>query len=149
MAADFCSTGAIIAMLAVLNDLIEQRISQARDDGQFEQLPGAGRPLDLREDPLVPEEVRVANRVLKNAGFVPPEVAELKTMAGLEKALTECGRRPQADADEQRSLRRRLVALSLTLQSRGVNLHGIVTDRYRQAIIEKLAGDKSTGGSRR
>ena len=31
-------------MLAVLNDLIEQRINQARDDGQFDQLPGAGRP---------------------------------------------------------------------------------------------------------
>ena len=115
-------------MLAVLNDLIEQRINQARDDGQFDQLPGAGRPLDLHEDPLVPEE--------------------LKTIAGLEKALADSARRPDTDAAEQQHLRRRLVALSLTLQARGVDLHGIATDRYRQAIIDKLAGDKRTGNQR-
>ena len=90
----------------------------------------------------------MANRVLKNAGFVPPEVTELKTIAGLEKALADSARRPDTDAAEQQHLRRRLVALSLTLQARGVDLHGIATDRYRQAIIDKLAGDKRTGNQR-
>lgn len=65
-------------MLRALDDLIERRIRDAQREGQFDDLPGAGKPLVIADDPLVPEEVRVAFRVLKNAGFVPAEVAALK-----------------------------------------------------------------------
>jgi hypothetical protein len=60
-------------MLA-LDFLAERRIAEAVSRGEFDHLPGAGRPLDLEEDPLVPEEMRVAYRILKNAGYVPEEV---------------------------------------------------------------------------
>ena len=65
-------------MLRALDDLIERRIRDAQREGQFDDLPGAGKPLVIADDPLVPEEVRLAFRVLKNAGFVPAEVAALK-----------------------------------------------------------------------
>ena len=39
--------------------------------GAFDDLPGAGKPLDLDDDRLVPEDVRIAYRILRNAGFVP------------------------------------------------------------------------------
>ncbi|HMN82946.1 MAG TPA: DUF1992 domain-containing protein [Burkholderiaceae bacterium] len=64
--------------MRALDDLIERRIRDAQRAGQFDDLPGAGKPLVIADDPLVPEEVRVAFRVLKNAGFVPTEVAALK-----------------------------------------------------------------------
>ena len=125
-------------MLSSFNELIEKRIGKAQADGAFDCLPGAGRPLDLSEDPLVPEEVRLANRVLKNAGMLPPEVLDLRSLAGLEKTLAQADLQTNGrDADRQK-LRRRLVALSLSLQGRGVDLHGLATDRYRQAIINKL-----------
>ena len=67
--------------------LAEQRIRDAQARGEFDDLPGSGRPLDLEDDPLVPEELRVAYRLLKNAGFVPPELEARGEIRALEKLL--------------------------------------------------------------
>ena len=55
-------------MLA-LELLAEKKISEAAERGDLDGLPGAGKPLDLDDDALVPEELRMANRVLRNAGI--------------------------------------------------------------------------------
>ena len=53
-----------------LEIIAERKIEEAIARGDFDNLPGAGRPLDLDdEDPLWPEEVRMAKRILKNAGY--------------------------------------------------------------------------------
>ncbi len=52
--------------------LVEERIRQAQAKGAFDDLPGAGRPLVLDDDPLAPEELRVAWRLLRGAGLVGP-----------------------------------------------------------------------------
>jgi hypothetical protein len=49
--------------------LAEKKIQEAASRGELDELPGAGRPLDLDDDALVPEELRMANRILKNAGM--------------------------------------------------------------------------------
>ena len=67
-------------MLA-LEFLAQRKIEEAIARGEFDDLPGAGRPLELDDDPLVPEELRVAYRILKNAGYVPPEVQALNEIA--------------------------------------------------------------------
>ena len=59
-------------MLA-LEWIAERRIAEAVSQGEFDNLPGAGRPLDLDEDALVPEELRMARRILKNADVPLPE----------------------------------------------------------------------------
>jgi len=75
----------------MLDWLAEQRIEEALARGELDTLPGAGRPLALDEDRLVPEELRVAHRILKNAGFVPPEVGDLGEIATLERLVREGG----------------------------------------------------------
>ena len=58
-------------MLA-LEWLAERKIEEAVSRGEFSGLPGEGRPLPPEEDDaLVPEEERMANRILKNAGIDP------------------------------------------------------------------------------
>jgi hypothetical protein len=52
--------------------IVDQRIADAEAQGKFRDLQGAGRPLRLDDDALVPEEDRAAYRLLKNAGFAPP-----------------------------------------------------------------------------
>ena len=39
--------------------IAEQRIQEAMARGELEGLPGEGRPLDLEDDRLVPEELRM------------------------------------------------------------------------------------------
>lgn len=53
-------------MFAAFDDLIERRIEEARRQGAFDDLPGSGRPLELDDDRLVPEELRVAWRDRKS-----------------------------------------------------------------------------------
>ena len=48
--------------------LAERKIAEAVSRGEFDDLPGAGRPLDLQDDALVREDERLASRILKNAG---------------------------------------------------------------------------------
>ena len=62
--------------MLTLELIAERKIAEAIAQGEFDDLPGAGKPLDLEEDPLVPEDQRMANRILKNAGYVPREVEE-------------------------------------------------------------------------
>ena len=62
----------------MLDFIAEQRIAEAIANGDLDDLPGAGKPLELDDDSHVPEELRVAYRILKNAGFVPPEIESLR-----------------------------------------------------------------------
>jgi hypothetical protein len=69
----------------MLDFIAEQRLAEAVSKGELEDLPGAGQPLDLEEDKLVPQELRLAYRILKNAGCVPAEVEKLKLAKGAKK----------------------------------------------------------------
>jgi hypothetical protein len=72
----------------MLGFLAEQKILEAISRGELDGLPGEGQPLELDDDKLVPEALRLAYRILKNAGFVPPEVETLNEMAALERLVS-------------------------------------------------------------
>ncbi len=54
--------------------IAERSILEAIGRGEFDDLPGKGRPLDLDDDTLIPAEMHRAFRILRNAGYVPEEV---------------------------------------------------------------------------
>jgi hypothetical protein len=90
--------------LSAFDAIAERRILQAIARGELDDLPGAGRPLALDEDPLAPAETRLVYRILKNAGFVPLEILDHREIARLEAVL------PRLDADGRK---RALVKLAL------------------------------------
>ncbi len=51
--------------------LIDRQLEQAEKDGEFANLPGAGKPLNLNDDLYTPEHLRAAYRIMKNANVVP------------------------------------------------------------------------------
>ena len=67
--------------------IAEQRVNEAARKGELSGLEGEGAPLDLSEDPLVPPELRAIHRVLRNAGYSPPEISAMKAIADLEREL--------------------------------------------------------------
>ncbi len=67
--------------------IVEQRIRKAQQDGEFDHLPGQGRPLQLEDDSRVPEDLRLAYKILKNADCLPPELAEKKEIRQMEDML--------------------------------------------------------------
>lgn len=69
----------------MFDKIVEEMIKKAMERGEFDNLPGKGKPVDLTEYFEAPEEVRLANSVLKNAGMKPREVELLKEIAELRQ----------------------------------------------------------------
>ncbi|RPJ26470.1 MAG: DUF1992 domain-containing protein [Chloroflexi bacterium] len=67
--------------------IVEALIQEAMERGEFDNLPGKGKPIDLTEYFETPEEVRIAHSVLKNAGMTSREVDLLKEIAELKQVL--------------------------------------------------------------
>ena len=67
--------------------VVEERILEAQRAGAFDNLPGKGKPLKLEDQRWVPEDLRVAYHILKNAHVLPPEAELLKDIHTLEDLL--------------------------------------------------------------
>ena len=98
----------------MLDFLAEKKLAEAVSRGELDDLPGAGRPLDLDDDALVPEELRAAYRILKNAGFVPPEVEALNQIGQLENLV----HRGSEDAAARARAVRKLALLKTRIETR-------------------------------
>ena len=79
--------------------LAELRIREAMEQGKFDNLPGAGKPLDFEEYFAVPEDMRMAYSILKSANCPPAEVQMLKEVASLKEEIAAT-----ADAPKRRKL---------------------------------------------
>ncbi len=98
----------------LIDRLVEQKISEAIARGELSDLPGEGAPLELDDDVLIPEQLRMAYRILRNAGFVPPEVAALREIGDLERRIEEL-----SHDDERARAVRKLQYLRLRLEASG------------------------------
>jgi hypothetical protein len=104
--------------------IAERKIAEALARGELANLPGEGRPLALDDDALVPEALRAAYRILKNAGYVPPEVEAFAEIAQLEDLVNREGEDAAARAKAVRKL--------ALLRTR-------IENRYYEKTVAKLA----------
>lgn len=117
----------------LLDQIAEQRIQEAINRGELRDLPGEGRPLQLDDDSAIPEELRVAYRILKNAGFLPPELQWRRELQEAEHLLQ------QLPESERSRARARLELLQLRLAaSRRQPINLLLEDQYRQRLLERL-----------
>ena len=61
-------------MIPGFEQIVEERIRQAQQKGAFDDLEGAGKPLVLEDLTGIPDELRLAYKILKNADCKPPEL---------------------------------------------------------------------------
>jgi DnaJ homolog subfamily C member 28 len=67
--------------------LVEKKIREAIEKGEFDDLPGKGEPIDLAENPFEDPELRTVHRLLKNAGYAPAWIEARKSIeAELDQA---------------------------------------------------------------
>jgi hypothetical protein len=97
--------------------IAEARIREAIEQGVFENLPGAGKPLDLEEYFNTPEDFRMAFSILKNANCAPPEVELMKEVARLEQEIAETAD-SSAATPLNRTLAHRRIQLAIFLERR-------------------------------
>ncbi|MEJ6000279.1 DnaJ family domain-containing protein [Paucibacter soli] len=96
------------------DDEIALHLEQARKSGELRQAESFGKPLDEDFGYLeTPEGLRMPFKILKNAGFVPPEVERLRERAALADALRGC-----VDPVESQGLQQRLSELEQAIALR-------------------------------
>ncbi|HLO24629.1 MAG TPA: DnaJ family domain-containing protein [Geobacteraceae bacterium] len=121
----------------ILATIAERKIREAMERGEFDDLTGKGRPLAMEEDLAgVPAELRMAYRILKNAGFLPPEVELRKEIATLRELVNSL-EDDEARRKKQRELDFKLLKLSM-MRKRPINLDE--HPEYREKVIGKLGG---------
>lgn len=98
-----------------LGKFIDEQIRNAIEAGDFNNLEGAGKPLDLDAYFNTPEDLRMGYSVLKSSKFVPEEVERLKEIGELKEQIKNC-----PDAQEKtrlgKILQERQLAFSLLLE---------------------------------
>lgn len=70
--------------------LIENKIREAMEAGEFDNLSGKGKPLDLEAYFSTPAELRLSYSVLKSARCLPEEVELRKEIESLNEQLANC-----------------------------------------------------------
>lgn len=113
--------------------IAEARILEAIEKGQFSNLAGAGKPLELEDLSQVPEELRMAYKILKNAGCVPEEVQLRKDIAQLQALATQ-----STDALERSNAIKRLNLLLARLDSQRASHLQALEMEYYQKLVEKM-----------
>ena len=78
-------------------DPIEIKIRQAMSEGAFDNLKGKGKPLNLDKYQAIPEHLRTAYHVIRNAGYIPEEVRLKKEMEILKTKIKQCQSKREKD----------------------------------------------------
>jgi hypothetical protein len=119
----------------ILATVAERKIREAMARGELDDLPGKGKPLVMEEDLTgVPAELRMAYKILKNAGFAPPEVELRREILSLQQLVDSL-----EDGEERRRKRKeindKLLKLSVLCKR---PLHLEACPEYREKVIGKL-----------
>ena len=102
----------------MFDKLVEQKIREALKAGEFDNLEGRGRPVNLDAYFSTPEELRAGYAVLKNAGVLPAEAGLLREINELKARLEDC-----RDREERERLTRSIGELTLK--------YNLLVERYR------------------
>lgn len=122
-------------MFQVIGWIAEQRIEESMRNGEFDNLAGKGKKIVFEDDSMVPEDLRMAYKMLKNAGYVPEEFLEDKEIVTATELLA-------AATDEQERYRQMqklnlLVMKVNARRRRPVNLEK--EQVYYRKVVERIS----------
>ncbi len=124
-----------MATLSIIAEVAEQLIRDAMQRGEFDNLEGKGKPLPPEDNVLVPEDLRMAYKILKNSGHLPPEVADRKEISTAIELLQDC-------TDEQQRYRQiqKINYLTMKLNARRRTPANLEADQaYYDKVVERIS----------
>jgi len=90
--------------MAGVDEIIRQWVQKVEKTGEIRNVKGFGKPLELNDGYLeTPTELRMAYKILKDAGYVPAEIEMLRKLATLREELEK-----STDPAEQRALKQKI-----------------------------------------
>ena len=119
--------------------IAEEKIRQALEDGAFENLPGAGKPLRLEDDSTVAPDLRMAYKLLKDAHSLPPELELQKEILRLKDLL----RGVEDETDRTHKIRK----INLLITKLNLLRKGPLSIQARQIVISRLSKQSDSSAS--
>jgi hypothetical protein len=130
-------------MIPGFERIVEERIQKAQYKGAFKNLPGAGKPLNLVSDQHIPQDLRLAYKILKNADCLPPEIELKKQIQRTEELLTD-----MQDTRERYRTIKKLNYLILKLNSaRNQDARFDMPQQYETSIADRIGSRSKKPGS--
>jgi hypothetical protein len=125
-------------MLEAIRLIAERKISEAIQKGHLDIEGWRNRPLPMNYDNMVPEEFRMAHKILKNAGYLPPEIEMKKEIQQIEDMLAAC--------DEEHTRVKQMKKLNFLVQKlnimKGNSVSIVSQEEYYQRIVERISVKK-------
>jgi len=118
----------------IMQVIAERRISEAIREGKLKVEGWQGRPLPDDVDPLMPDDLKMAYKILKNAGFVPPEVEMRREIERLEQIIV-------GNPDEQtrlKQMKKLEVLLGKVALMRPATGNIALQEEYYRKIVERV-----------
>ena len=122
-----------------LEKIIEQKIQEAQMRGEFDNLPGRGAPVVIEDDSHVPEDLRLAYKILKNANCVPPEIElkkEIRRMEDMLENMTD-------EKEKYRQIKKINFKIMQLNMMRKTSPLLEDTEIYYKKVVERLGTNKS------
>jgi hypothetical protein len=127
-------------MISGFEKIVEERIRRAMEKGEFEDLDGTGEPLALENDSHLPEDLRLAYKILKNAECLPPEIELRKDIEKTEDLLSAL-----PETAQKYQLLKKLNFLILKLNAmRQTSIANEIPQHYAGRIVSRLEKRKRT-----
>lgn len=121
-------------MLIFWHKFAEEQIQKAMERGEFDNLAGKGKPLQLEDDSMIPEDCRMAYKILKNSGYAPQEISESKEIHSVLDLLENCS--DEKERYQQIQKLNYLVMKANMRRRRALDLEQY--EDYYQRIVEQI-----------
>ncbi|WP_241627512.1 DnaJ family domain-containing protein [Rosenbergiella epipactidis] len=118
-----------------LDSIVERQLQEAQQQGKFDNLPGAGKPLLLDDDSQVPEDLRMSYRILKMSGFLPEALQLRQEALTLQTLLVNA-----TNAEERSTYHAHLALIRLKISQAGLSTQFLEDDMYGKDVKGKLLG---------
>jgi len=118
-----------------LTFIAEQKIAQAIKDGELKTTGWENKPLPLEDDHLVPDDLKMAYKILKNSGYLPPEIENRKEISRLEQLIANT-----EDEHQRLQQMRKLSVLLMKVEANRRTPSNIAhDDDYYRKIVERTS----------
>lgn len=104
-------------MSLLLELMAERAISKAIKEGELDNLNNSGQPIELTDDSMVPEQLRTGYRILKNAGYIPPELEQRNQALELCDLLAQS----EQESPEYKKTMQKIRQLELKMRVKGID----------------------------
>ncbi len=122
------------SIMFVFQKIAEKRIKEAQERGDFNDLPGHGEPINIEDDSHIPEDMRLAHKILKNADCLPPELQLRKDIRQMEDMLDNI----PDEKEKYRQIKKiNFKIMQLNMMGKGSPLMGEIGIYYKK-LLDKV-----------